>query len=188
MAKSIGVGVIGIGMGGTMFPLNREESSPFEVRSICSSTPSKLEEAAKEWDISHWTTDYLEVIKRPDVDVIGVYSPDHLHAEHVTAALEAGKHIVCTKPMVTSVEDADRLVKLVDEKGVKFVSTNVEAHPRIRLTATFELLAEIKNVYLLVTGNNKKDIVEEIVKGETNLPVNHLINIRTETHLLTDQL
>ena len=76
----------------------------------------------------------------------------------------------------------------LDEKGVKFVSTNVEAHPRIRLTATFELLAEIKNVYLLVTGNNKKDIVEEIVKGETNLPVNHLINIRTETHLLTDQL
>ena len=43
-------------------------------------------------------------------------------------------------------------------------------------------------MYLLVTGNNKKDIVEEIVKGETNLPVNHLINIRTETHLLTDQL
>jgi predicted dehydrogenase len=121
MAKSIGVGVIGIGMGGTMFPLNREESSPFEVRSICSSTPSKLEAAAKEWDISHWTTDYLEVINRPDVDVIGVYSPDHLHAEHVTAALEAGKHIVCTKPMVTSVEDADRLVKLVDEKGVKFL-------------------------------------------------------------------
>jgi predicted dehydrogenase len=121
MAKSIGVGVIGIGMGSTMFPLNLDENSPFEVRSICSGTASKVEALAKEWDIRHWTTDYLEVINRPDVDVIGVYSPDHLHAEHVTAALEAGKHIVCTKPMVTSVEDADRLVKLVDEKGVKFL-------------------------------------------------------------------
>ena len=74
------------------------------------------------------------------------------------------------------------------EKGAKFVATNVEAHPRIRLTATFELLAQIKNVYLLITGDGKKDIVAEIIKGEANIPVNRLINSRNETHLLTDQL
>ncbi|MDP6349836.1 MAG: Gfo/Idh/MocA family oxidoreductase [Chloroflexota bacterium] len=121
MAKSIGVGVIGIGMGSTMLPLNLDEDSPFEIRSLCSGTASKVEALANEWDIGHWTTDYREVINRSDVDVIGVYSPDHLHAEHVTAALDAGKHIVCTKPMVTSADDAARIVKLVDEKGVKFL-------------------------------------------------------------------
>ena len=50
MGKSIGVEVIGIGMGGTMLPLNSDESSAFEVRSICSSTASKVEATAKEWE------------------------------------------------------------------------------------------------------------------------------------------
>ena len=121
MGKSIGVAVIGLGMGGTMLPLNKDESSPFEVRSICSPTESKVAATAKEWGIGHWSTDYRDVVARSDIDVVGVYSPDHLHTEHVTAALEAGKHIVCTKPMVTTVEDAERLVKLVEEKGVKFL-------------------------------------------------------------------
>ena len=121
MAKSIGVGVIGVGMGITMLPLNRDSSSPFEVRSLCSGTESRVKAVAKEWDIAHWTTDFRELVKRPDIDVIGVYSPDHLHTEHVMAALNAGKHVVCTKPMVTNVEDAARIVKKVDETGVKFL-------------------------------------------------------------------
>ena len=74
------------------------------------------------------------------------------------------------------------------EQGAKFVVTNVEANPPIRITATFDLLAQINNLHLLVTGNSKKDIVQEIIKGETNLPVNQLINMRNETYLLTDQL
>ncbi len=51
----------------------------------------------------HGATDYREVVIRSDIDVVGVYSPDHLHTEQVTAALAAGKHIVRTKPTVTSV-------------------------------------------------------------------------------------
>jgi predicted dehydrogenase len=53
--------------------------------------------------------------------VIAVYSPDHLHADHVLAALRAGKHVVCTKPLVTRVEDAAEIVRLVDRLGVKFL-------------------------------------------------------------------
>jgi predicted dehydrogenase len=68
-----------------------------------------------------WTTDHRQLAARDDVDVVGVYSPDHLHAQHCIAALERGKHVVCTKPMVTSLEDARRLVRLVGEKGVKFL-------------------------------------------------------------------
>ena len=108
-------------MGATMLRLNSDESSPFEVRSICSSTASKVEATAKEWWIRHGTTDYREIVNRSDIDVVGVYSPDHLHAGQVTAALAAGKHIVCTKPIFTSVEDAERIVKLVVETGVTFL-------------------------------------------------------------------
>jgi len=68
-----------------------------------------------------WTTDYRKLIERPDIDVIAVYSPDHLHTEQASAALQAGKHVICTKRCVTTVEDAAKLVKLVDQTGLKFL-------------------------------------------------------------------
>ncbi len=187
MNKSIGVGVIGIGMGGTMLPLNHDENSPFEVRSICSATESKVEALAKEWDIKHWTTDYREVVSRSDIDVVGVYSPDHLHAEHVTAALEAGKHIVCTKPMVASIDDADRLVKLVDEKGLKFlVGQTMRFEPEFT-AAKSQLDAGLLGDLILVEGHYvhdmrhiypltpwRKDVPQDLMYGGVSHPVDIL--------------
>ncbi len=71
-----------------------------------------------------------------------------------------------------------------DEKG--FVQNEVNILTRWRVTSTFELLKNIENVYLLVTGDNKKDIIEKIGK-ENGLPVNELIRLRKKTVLLTDQ-
>jgi predicted dehydrogenase len=119
--KDIGVGVIGVGMGSGMFTLNSLDSSRFEVRSICSTTKDKLEKLSKEYGIPHYTTDYKELIKRKDIDVVGVYSPDHLHFEHCKAALEAGKHVICTKPLTNNLDDAKELVKLVRKTGLKFL-------------------------------------------------------------------
>ena len=71
-----------------------------------------------------------------------------------------------------------------DEKG--FVHNEVNILTRWRVTSTFELLKNVEHVYLLVTGNNKKEIVEKISK-ENDLPVNELIRLRKKTVLLTDQ-
>lgn len=120
-AKEIGVGVIGIGMGANMLFLNRDPNSRFEVRGLCAPNPVKLGALADKWQIPFRTIDYHELLARPDIQVIGVYSPDHLHAEHAKAALLAGKHVVCTKPMCTNVEDAAELVRLVDATGLKFL-------------------------------------------------------------------
>lgn len=119
--KEIGVGVIGIGMGANMLFLNRDPNSRFEVRGLCSPTAAKLNALADKWQIHFRTTDYHELLARPDIQVIGVYSPDHLHAEHAKAALAAGKHVVCTKPMCTTVDDAAELVRLVDDTGLTFI-------------------------------------------------------------------
>ena len=69
-----------------------------------------LEPYAKSAGIPFATTDYRELVRRHDVDVVAVYSPDPLHAEHCIAALDAGKHVICTKPMVTSLEQAKAVV------------------------------------------------------------------------------
>ena len=71
-----------------------------------------------------------------------------------------------------------------DEKG--FVHNEVNILTRWRVTSTFELLKNVEHVYLLVTGDNKKGIIEKIGK-ENDLPVNELIRLRKKTVLLTDQ-
>ena len=70
------------------------------------------------------------------------------------------------------------------EKG--FVHNEVNILTRWRVTSTFELLKNVEHVYLLVTGDNKKGIIEKIGK-ENDLPVNELIRLRKKTVLLTDQ-
>ena len=80
-----------------------------------------MEQAARQFNIPYWSTDYRDVVGRDDVDVVCVYSPDALHAESCIAALQNGKHVICTKPMVTRLEDARTLVDLVRETGAKFL-------------------------------------------------------------------
>lgn len=126
MSKDIGVGVIGIGMGECLLAENCNPQSRFVVRALCARTESKVRAMAERYGVEG-TTDYRELIARDDIEVIGVYSPDHLHAEHCLAALEAGKHVVCTKPLVGRargegvLSDCKRLVRQVREKGVKFL-------------------------------------------------------------------
>ena len=120
----IGLGVIGINptnMGSTMTLLADVPDLKYELRGICAKRTEVLETYAEQIGVGLWTTDYQELVRRDDIDVIAVYSPDHLHAEHCIAAIEAGKHVVCTKPMVTNLDDAKQLVELVRGKGIKFL-------------------------------------------------------------------
>ena len=122
--KKIGLGVIGINptnMGSTTSLLAGVPTLNYELRAVCAKRADVLAKYAQELGVSYWTTDYRELVQRQDVDVVAVYSPDHLHAEHCLAAVEAKKHVICTKPMVTNLEDAKQLVKAVKEKGIKFL-------------------------------------------------------------------
>ena len=122
--KKIGLGVIGINptnMGSTTSLLAGVPTLNYELRAVCAKRADVLAKYAQELGVTYWTTDYRELVQRQDVDVVAVYSPDHLHAEHCLAAVAANKHVICTKPMVTNLDDAKQLVKAVKEKGVKFL-------------------------------------------------------------------
>ena len=121
MDKTIGIGVIGVGMGRDLVYVNRDPNTRFEVRGLCAATASKLERIANEDGIGFWTTDYRELVARDDVDVVMVMTRDHQHAEHCLAALRAGKHVVVTKPMVTSLADAVEIKCEAEERGLKLL-------------------------------------------------------------------
>jgi predicted dehydrogenase len=121
MMKTIGVGVIGLGMGKNMLAVNQDASSQMEVRGLCDTNPALLEQVQGQHKIPFATTAYEELLQRPEIDVIGIYSPDHLHMAQIEAAAQAGKHIICTKPMVVSLEEAQRTVALVRQHKIKFL-------------------------------------------------------------------
>ena len=74
----------------------------------------------------------------------------------------------------------------LNDESIRFVANEVNILSKWRVTSTFQLLAEIKNVFLLVTGENKCEILKEIGKNN-ELPVNQLIKRRKKTTLVTDQ-
>ncbi len=122
--KPIGLGVIGMNpqnMGSTMTLLKGEPDLRYQLVAACARRREVLEPYAKSAGIPFATTDYRELVARPDVDVVAVYSPDALHAEHCIAALDAGKHVICTKPMVTSLEQAKAVVAAVRRNKRKFL-------------------------------------------------------------------
>jgi predicted dehydrogenase len=119
--KTIGVGIIGLGMGKNMLAINGDSSSRMEVRAVCDSNDALVAQVRAQYAIACGATDYRLLLERPDIDVVGIYSPDHLHMEQITAAAEAGKHIICTKPMVVSLQEAQQTVEVVRKAGIKFL-------------------------------------------------------------------
>ena len=67
------------------------------------------------------TLDYRELLERKDIDAIAVMTPDHCHEEHAVAALRAGKHVYCEKPLAITVEGCDRILEAWRESGKHFM-------------------------------------------------------------------
>ncbi len=119
--KKFNIGVIGLGMGSTVLGINNITESGLEVVGICDKDFKKARNCQQSYGIKYLTDNYEELVENNEIDIIAVFSPDHLHAEHCIAALENGKHVICTKPMVTGLEDAKKIVKLVDDRKLKFL-------------------------------------------------------------------
>ncbi len=120
MEKDINIGVIGLGYGATLFPLNIKEDSRLKVTAICALRDKKAAQPFMDkWGVSYYTDNYRELASKSDIDIIGVFTPDNLHYEHVKAALEAGKHVVITKPLTDNVDQAIELAKLAKKNKLK---------------------------------------------------------------------
>lgn len=70
---------------------------------------SGAEASARKWGWAESATDWREVIARPDIDVVDIVTPGDIHAEIAIAALEAGKHVLCEKPLANSVAEAEAM-------------------------------------------------------------------------------
>jgi predicted dehydrogenase len=90
-----------------------------ELVAIASRDPARAAAYANEWNIPHAVDSYEELLSRDDIDVVYVPLPNSLHASWTIRAIEAGKHVLCEKPLATSVEAVDRVIAAADRARVK---------------------------------------------------------------------
>jgi predicted dehydrogenase len=88
------------------------------LKVICGRTRARVEDAARRYGWDEAATDWREVVRRPDIDLVDVSTPGHSHAEIAIAAAKAGKAVFCEKPLANSVKDAERMLAAVRRAGV----------------------------------------------------------------------
>ena len=80
-----------------------------EMAVLCGRTESATAEAATRLGWGEWATDWRDVVGRDDIDVVDVCTPGDSHAEIAVAALRAGKHVLCEKPLANTVDEAEHM-------------------------------------------------------------------------------
>ena len=112
------LGILGLGEGRST--LSAALSSPkWQLKKICDLNEDLCRHRAEEFSFPHYTLNYNDLLADPEIDVIGIYTPDKLHAAHVKLALSHGKHVVCTKPFIDNLADAKSILDLVNSSGKK---------------------------------------------------------------------
>lgn len=130
--SKLGVAIVGTGMIGAVHRRAALLAGAI-VRGVSASSPERSREVAQSWDVPRAYRDIEEVIADPQVQVVHVCTPNHLHRAMAQAALEAGKHVVCEKPLATTLEDARALAALAASTGlVATVPFVYRFHPVVR--------------------------------------------------------
>jgi 1,5-anhydro-D-fructose reductase (1,5-anhydro-D-mannitol-forming) len=111
-----------------------QSCSDTELLAICDTDSELLESRRAEFNVSTAVVDYRAILAMPEIQVVSVASPDYFHAEHAIAALQAGKHVLCEKPMTLNLADAEAIIRAVRETGRIFMT----GHPT-RFTPAFML-------------------------------------------------
>ena len=131
--KKIKVGVIGTGFIGPAHVEALRRLGNIEVVALAEYSEEAAKSKAELLGIDKYYGDYKGLLKNDSIQSVHICSPNYMHYEMAKAALEAGKHVVCEKPLAISVAEAAELVELAEEKGVVHaVNFNIRYYPLMR--------------------------------------------------------
>ncbi|MFT3935705.1 MAG: Gfo/Idh/MocA family oxidoreductase [Chitinophagaceae bacterium] len=114
----LSIGILGLGEGRSTISAAMH-SRKLHLAMICDSNRDMCIKRADEFRIHEYTTEYQDMLDNKSIDIIAIYTPDHLHAAHVKQALLHDKHVVCTKPFIDNLSDAKELLELQKQTGKK---------------------------------------------------------------------
>lgn len=117
-AGELNIGILGLGEGRSTMSAALQ-SKKLQLKTICDRNEELCRQRCKEFDFANYTTNYNDLLNDAEIDIIAIYTPDHLHADHIKAAFQAGKHVVCTKPFIDDLGRAQELLHIQQKTGKK---------------------------------------------------------------------
>jgi len=120
--ESIGIGIIGAGgiARGVHIPGYRKLPN-VKVLAVADTVEAARSAAAQEFEIADAYADFREMLKRDDIHAVSVTTPNFMHAEATIAALEAGKHVLCEKPLAMNAVEGAAMVEAAQRTGNKLM-------------------------------------------------------------------
>ena len=118
-----------------------------ELRTVADITEEAAAAAAGKFGFARWTGDWRTMVRDPDIDLIDITAPNALHREMALAAIAAGKHVYCEKPLATNVPDAREMADAAEARGVKTqVGFNYLCNPVLRLAKEMIAAGELGRI------------------------------------------
>src|SRR5215475_11041180 len=127
--QKINVAIVGLGFGAEFIPIYQRHPHA-NMYAICQRTKEKLDQVGNQYKLEKRFTSYEELLKDPNVDAVHINSPIPDHAPQSIAALKAGKHVACTVPMGTSVEECRQIVELQRNSGKVYTMMETVVYSR----------------------------------------------------------
>jgi predicted dehydrogenase len=127
--KPVHVAIVGLGFGAEFIPIYQAHPDA-AMYAICQRNKEHLAEIGNRFKIDQRYTDFAAVLKDPRVDFVHINSPIPDHAWMSMEALKAGKHVMCTVPMATTVEECRQICELVKKTGLKYMMAETVVYSR----------------------------------------------------------
>ena len=127
--KKVNVAIIGLGFGAEFIPIYQKHPNA-NMYGICRRNEDELKKIGEAFGIENRFTDYQEVLNDPAVDFVHINSPIPDHGWMSIDALKAGKNVMCTVPMATTIEECEEIVNLVNETGLKYMMAETVVYSR----------------------------------------------------------
>lgn len=120
-------------------------------------TAEQTERKARELGLSEYSTDFAAAVRDPKIDVVHICTPNNLHFQMAKQALEAGKHVICEKPLTMTSAEAEELTALAEERGlVNAIHFNIRYYPLVRQAKEMVAHGELGRIYA-VSGSYLQD-------------------------------
>lgn len=126
---TVRVAIIGLGFGAEFIPIYQKHPQA-EMYAICQRNKERLQQVGDTFGVPVRYHRYEDVLADPNVDFVHINTPIPDHAWMSIEALKAGKHVMCTVPMATTIEDCRRIVELVHETKLKYMMAETVVYSR----------------------------------------------------------
>lgn len=155
--KRIKVAIFGTGFMGRVHTEALRRLGNIEVVGVAGSSKERAQKFADEVSIERATGDFRELIADPQVDAVHICSPNDLHFEQTMASLAAGKHVLCEKPLASSVEEGRQMLALANEKSLAHCTLyNVRSYPQAQQMRQMRIAGELGEIRF-VQGTYSQD-------------------------------